>query len=289
MATRKQPELSSHAEVTAAYVARVASINDVHANEIEDLERAKTRAHVAKAAALKTADREFQAERLARHTHVVSDVLEVLRNVMRPAEASWDLGRVEPLGKAFTLADARKLRLLGCGLTNELGILLCDKFAERVPGAVARFATDLNWNRITDDGIQPAVARANAAFRNPHDLIGAQRALIELSATVARVGSAPGYPTAHPDEAAELWAIKSAILPPDLEEERRKALADVMKAKASAAAIAEQELRVSAVRGSAAAREALNSRGPGVLEAVLTHGKSILFMALGHNEEKPAL
>lgn len=288
MATHKQPELPTHAEVTAAYAALVSSIHDLHANNVERLERAKTKEHVAKATALAAAASDHLAARIERNAAVVSETIAALSDAWASFEVSREMGRAEILGKIFRAHDERTERILGHGITDELWVATCNHFAQKYPKALARFAAEPNQIRQFDDGLKTAGNRANAALRNPHDIVAAQRALLDLESTVARIGTAPGFPEAHPDEVEELWAIVSAVLPSDLEQDRRKALADVAKVKAIAVAIAEQELRVAAVRGSAAAREALNSRGPGVLEAVLACGASILHQALGHSEERPA-
>jgi hypothetical protein len=94
----KPLELVSHDDFTAAHTARVASINNVKAAELAELESATTRAHTAHTRALNVAVTEHAAERLARHEAVVSESIDGLRTPWENYIVDRAMWRGETLG-----------------------------------------------------------------------------------------------------------------------------------------------------------------------------------------------
>src|SRR5215217_3014130 len=94
---KKKTELTSHADFIAAHTARVQSVHDVRANELAEVDRARTRVENAYGAALKAAEAEHAATRLERNAAAVAEVLAGLRIGARSFKATRDIGRAETL------------------------------------------------------------------------------------------------------------------------------------------------------------------------------------------------
>lgn len=287
-AASRKAELPSHAEFQASHVARVASINEVHSNEIEEAEKAKTRAHVNKAKTLKVVSAEHQASRLERNAAVVQDSIALFRTSWANFVSTRELGKAEVVGKHFRNREAETLRVLGRQLTDELAIAVCEEFAARHPhtDARARFANYAdNWIRMFESGIAFFAQRAALALRNQFDIQAQQSALLQLEAAVARIGAAPGYFGCPTEDVDALWSITASCLPGDIDEQRRQAHVAAVKARNIAAHVENSAVTLAAARGDATARAAVDARGPGFLDALLRNAKSIVKMAGLHERE----
>lgn len=288
MATAAKPaELVPHDQFVAEHAARVASINAIRDNEIEEAEQAKTRAHQAHAKTSKLAAAEHATQRLERTGAVVGATLARLHEVTYSGNPR-DVARAEILGKHFRHCETATLHALGRPLGDELGVVYCQNFVKKYPDAKAlgRFANGENWSRFVGDGLSVFVNRANVALRNEYDVNGQLDALLALDAAVARIGTEPGYGAV--DDELALWAIRAACLPGDVAEARYQAHAAEVKARNIVASQAECALRVAAARGDAEARAKIAARGPGVLEALIRNAASIL-RQVGISEREAAI
>lgn len=280
MATRKQPELSSHTDFAAAHKARLAAIDGVRANELAEIDAAHTRANVAHEKCLRLAQEEFAAARLERTAAVVSETISLLRTAVAAYSVTRDISRAQVVGQHFRNREAVTRRVLERPLQNELGVAFAEEFLSKYPEArrleaLGRFVA--NWKGIMGDGIAFYVGKANDALRCDHAFREIQESLLALEARIAYIATAPGVGGVCASQ--ELWAIMSACLPGDIEEARQRELEAKAKARRIEAGAAEQALRVAAARGDAAARAQINARGPGFLRAVLDNAGSILRMA----------
>lgn len=291
MATRKQPELSSHTDFAAAHKARLAAIDGVRANELAEIDAAHTRANVAHEKCLRLAQEEFAAARLERTAAVVSETISLLRTAVAAYSVTRDISRAQVVGQHFRNREAVTRRVLERPLQNELGVAFAEEFLSKYPEArrleaLGRFVA--NWKGIMGDGIAFYVGKANDALRCDHAFREIQESLLALEARIAYIATAPGVGCVCAEEAQELWAIMSACLPGDVEEARQRELEAKAKARHIEAGAAEQALRVAAARGDAAARAQIDARGPGFLRAVLDSAGSILRMA-GFSEREAVM
>lgn len=281
MATRNKPELSSHADFLAAHAARVQSVNDVLANDLAEVDRARTRVINAHEAALKAAEADHAAARLERNAEVVSKVIAGLRIGARAFMSSREIGRAETLGRHFRSFEAETQRDLGRALKDELAIAFALEFIEKHPESLPRFANDGAWVPHYGDGLGALAFRANEALRDEFNLPRMQTHLLNLEAGVTKVGSV-GQPAGDADSAAaEYWNLRVACLPGDVEEARKQEILKAVKARNIAAHQAEQDLKYRALTGDLTARETIERRGGGALAALFDSAAAVLLMITG--------
>jgi hypothetical protein len=258
-AARKPVELTNHIEFVAAHAARIQSVHDVHANELAEVDRARTRAVVAHEAALKAVEADYQTARVERATHVAQRVLLGLRVVVRGFSIGRDVNRAAIVGRETRKLEAITLRDLGRPLVDELAIAFALEVIDANPGAMPRFANPEAWNPLLGGGLTFMANRALEAIRDEHNLPRQLSTLLELEAAVSKVGTSGQLYDA--ESAPEVWALRVACLPGDVAEARKQEIIKAIKARRTAAHVAEEDLRYRVFMNDPGARDAWARRG----------------------------
>lgn len=268
---------TSHAEHVAQHQAREATIRAACASEVEALERDKTRALTAEAKALAVAAAEFEAESAKRHEEAMLVVWDSLISPVQRYVTERTHEAATKVAAAFRSAEAHLLHVENRTLTRELGVAIANTVIARVPEAIEIFGQLDVWNGMAGpDGIPLTLRDANGAMRDEFALSKHLEVLLRLESALTKRATAQWGGRLTPEEAPRYWAIVCACHAPAQEDAAFKLLAAEAKAKAIAHTQAEQNLALRAVQGDEDARRELLARGPGVLDATLKLGASIL-------------